>query len=122
MIRPGVTRRICVGTVCRDLHMVENGRLRSWRCLSVRWRGLVDWCQPWQFEDERQLRAVIEIRLAGAGLLLMGPVELEPFCDFERIYCVVARRGRPHDRAVRVNRMLQGWQAAATAAATDEHR
>lgn len=73
------SRRICIGTVYQDAHLAENGHLRWRKCLSMDWRGRVDWCQPWQFLSERELENAVRRRLRLAGLelarMMIGPAE-----------------------------------------------
>ena len=107
------TRRICAGTLYREGRLVELGRL-SWRkVLTIHWRGIEEWCQPFQCETETQLVLLVAARLRMAGLALVrveiGERSAESG-DYQRIWCEVARLYRPHDRAVRVNRMRQEWQ------------
>jgi hypothetical protein len=110
------TRRICVGTVYRDGFLIRNGSLTSRRCLSIQWRGLEDWCQPCQVDDEVVLRGVVGHRLALAGL---GLVDLTLGAGrYASLDCTVRRLHAPHRRAVRVNQMRQRW-AKGNGAATE---
>lgn len=90
------------------------GLNESARCpYSIVWRGCSDWCQPWQFSEPEKLRAAVEIRLcvAGLGLVAMAS-ELRRIRygfqnDYIPLWCQVIRLRRPHERTVRINRMLQ---------------
>jgi hypothetical protein len=110
-LRSGATRRICVGTVYRDGHLVQNGQLRTHKCMSVQWRGMTDWCQPHQAEDMHDLAAIVRQRLWMAGLRMLN-LALRPVdgtADYSKIICVVSPGGRGCERARRVNRMRQSW-------------
>jgi len=109
--RTGRLRRICVGTVYRDGHLVQNGQLRSHKCLSVQWRGMTDWCQPWQFGDDRELWGAVSHRLRLAGLRLVS-LAVDNKRAYEPMVCEVRRLGVPHERVVALNRMWQEWAEA----------
>jgi len=108
-LRSEATRRICVGTVYRDGHLVQHGQLRSHKCLSVQWRGMTNWCQPWQFGDDRELWAAVSHRLRLAGLRLVALAVAENKRVYEPIVCEVRRLRVPHERVVALNRMWQEW-------------
>jgi len=105
-------RRICIGTVYRDGFAVVRGSLSWQRCLSVNWRGEMDWCQPWQFADERLLQKAVRLRLQLAGLRgVKFEIRRAEHGEYDRVECVVERLRRPHERAVRINRMWQSGKA-----------
>jgi len=103
------TRQICIGTVFCDGHLVQNGQLRPHKCMSVNWRGMTDWCQPWQFGDYRELWEAVSHRLRLAGLKLVSMAVGDNKRAYEPIMCEVRRLKVPHERAVAVNRMWQEW-------------
>ena len=106
------TRRICIGTVYRNAHLVVRGNLTSTKCLTMTWRGQSDWCQPDQFLDEKELFSIVKYRLlmAGIGLLEMGfyrDGSVTDLAGYNPVYCQVCRLKMPHSRAVRINRARQ---------------
>jgi len=105
------TRTICVGTLYRDGFLARNGQLTSRKCLTLTWRGGVDWCQPCQFTDETQMRKAVSHRLSMAGLRLVNLAlwwpQDDPGAEYDEVWCTVQRSGDRHSRAVLVNRMRQ---------------
>jgi hypothetical protein len=99
-------RRICLGMLCHDAAAIANGRLTSHRCLEVVWRGLTDWCQPFQFADMAGLQAVARLRLEMAGLKLVSLSLAPAHQGYSSLLCEVERLGTPHARAVELNQRL----------------
>lgn len=52
--------------------------------LALNWRGRMDWCQPWEFDDFDQVVWAVERRLKIAGLALLtlaSALPVWPVCE-----------------------------------------
>ncbi len=108
-----------MGLVSRGGYFCRFGTLSSDRCqYNLVWRGVEDWCQPWQFRHPESVWAAADTRLKQAGLRLVAlATELGSPDHPLRLLAEVARTHQPHARAVRRHRQLAEWATRLQASA-----
>jgi hypothetical protein len=93
------TRWICIGTLRRGGQILRWGGSWSPCAVSINWRGLTSWCQPWQFEEWPGLWWAVERRLGFAGLQPLAYASRPPNTgEFQELWVEVRRRQRTFPR------------------------